>query len=307
MAERYGGPFSPQGKDAGDERRAQRPERGAPQGPPRHPFEGKRRSRAGARVNVLFFVAVPFALMAFAQPPVSMALDLAAFAVLTLAAWLTREGVIAQEAYEARSVARRPAIPRKIMGSVLTGIGLAIGGLIPGESWLHPLLFGLLGAGLHAFAFGPDPMKDKGMEGVDMFQTDRVARAVDEAEKHLAAMSDAIRRAGDRQLEARVDRFQRTARDMFRTVENDPRDLTAARKYLGVYLMGARDATVKFADIWSRSRDMQARADYESLLDDLEANFTARTRTLLLDDKTDLDVEIEVLRDRLKRDGLTAE
>ena len=131
-----------------------------------------------------------------------------------------------------------------------------------------------------------------------------MARAVDEAEKHLAAMTDAMLRAGDRQMMARLERFQVVARDLFRTVENDPRDLTAARKYLSVYLLGARDATIKFADIWSRSRDTQARADYESLLTDLEQNFAARTQKLLLDDRSDLTVEIEVLRERLDREGV---
>ncbi len=47
---------------------------------------------------------------------------------------------------------------------------------------------------------------------------------------------------------------------LFRTVEGDPRDLTAARKYLSVYLMGARDATVKFADLYAQNRNTKARA-----------------------------------------------
>lgn len=145
------------------------------------------------------------------------------------------------------------------------------------------------------------------MEGIDQHQSNRVARAVDEAEGHLAAMKDAILRAGDRNLEARVERFQATAREMFRTVENDPRDLVAARRYLGVYLLGAKDATAQFADIWARSRDPKARADYEALLDDLEANFAARTRTLLEDDRSALDIEIEVLRERLQREGIRPE
>ena len=94
---------------------------------------------------------------------------------------------------------------------------------------------------------------------------------------------------------------------LIRTVEEDPRDLTAARKYMSVYLMGARDATIKFADIYGRSRDAQARADYMALLDDLEQNFAARTQKMLLDDRSDLNIEIEVLRDRLKREGIRAE
>ncbi|MBT8409164.1 MAG: 5-bromo-4-chloroindolyl phosphate hydrolysis family protein, partial [Alphaproteobacteria bacterium] len=159
---------------------------------------------------------------------------------------------------------------------------------------------------LHGFAFGMDPLKDKGVEGVDEFQAGRVARAVDEAEKHLGAMRDAILRANDRKLELRVERFQATARDMFRTVEEDPRDLSAARRYLGVYLLGARDATIKFADIYARSRDQTARDDYVALLDDLEDSFAARTRKMLLGDRSGLDVEIDVLRARLEREGVKA-
>ena len=172
---------------------------------------------------------------------------------------------------------------------------------------IEPLVYLVIGAVLHFLSFGPDPMKNKGMEGVDTFQSDRVARAVDEAEDHLSAMTDAMKRAGDRQMIARLEQFQTTARDLFRTVENDPRDLTAARKYLSVYLMGARDETIKFADIYARTGDAQARTDYAALLDDLEQNFAARTQKLLLDDRSDLNIEIEVLRDRLKREGLTSQ
>jgi len=246
----------------------------------------------------------PVVLLAFI--PAGLALNLTGFAVLMLAAWMTREGILAQEAYEARRIARRPALPRKIIASVLTGLGLFVAAFAANDSLLNPSIFAVLGFALHAFSFGIDPMRDKGMEGVDTFQQDRVARAVVEAEKHLAAMKDAILRAGDRKLESRVERFQDLARDMFRTVEEDPRDLTAARKYLGVYLLGARDATAKFADIYARTRDAKARADYEALLDDLEKNFAARTRAMLLDNKTDLNVEIEVLRERLEREGVHA-
>ena len=94
---------------------------------------------------------------------------------------------------------------------------------------------------------------------------------------------------------------------MARTVENDPRDLTSARKYLGVYLLGARDAARKFAEIWSRKPDEDARARFEGLLDDLERSFAAKTGRMLLDDRSDLDIEIDVLRERLERDGIRAE
>lgn len=295
MAERFGGKYSPGGAQGG-----------AGGGRPQPPYAGKTRTRVGGRTNILFFAPIPLVFRAFQEDPTGLALNLVAFGILMLAAWLTREGLIAEEAYNARRVAKRPAIPRKIFASVLTGAGLFIAGFAGSESLLNPVIFAVLGTALHSFAFGIDPLKDKGVEGVDSFQSDRVAKAVDEAENHLKAMSEAIARTNDRRLVARVEAFQRTARAMFRTVEEDPRDLTGARKYLGVYLLGARDATIKFADLYSRTRDDKARADYESLLDDLEKTFAARTEKMLLDDRSDLDVEIEVLRERLEREGVRA-
>ncbi len=287
MTERYGGKYSPGSASH-----------------PRRP-DGLRRSRSGARVNFLFIVPVAMLLVAFQLEPLGMFLKIVAFGTMMLAAWLTKEGLIAEDAYAARRVAKKPAIPRKIFGSVLTGLGLALAGLNP-ETFglLNPALYFILGTVLHFVAFGPDPMKHKGTEGMNDYQTDRVARVVDEAERHLAAMKDAIRRAQVPTLERRVADFVETARGMFRVVEDDPRDLTSARRFLGVYLLGARDATVQFADLYARSKNEEARADYEALLDDLENSFTQKTERLLLDDKSSLDVEIEVLRDRLEREGV---
>lgn len=290
MAQRFGGKYSPDPAP-----------NGRPDAP--NPFDNRQPAKAGARSTLLFFVALFFLPGAFTGSPKELVLGLAASALMLLSAWLTREGLMAEAAYNARSVARRPAIPRKAFGAVLTGaaIGLAAWGAQSGV--VFPALFAAIGAALHLGAFGADPMRDKGAEGIDPFQTDRVARAVDEAEKHLTAMGDAILRAKDRQLTQRVERFAATARSLFRTVEQDPRDLTAARKYLSVYLMGARDATIKFADLFAQTRDAKARQDYETLLTDLETTFAERTRHLLTDNRTDLDVEIEVLRERLQREA----
>ncbi len=296
MAQKFGGRFSPE--DTRPEARntdpaaSARASRAAPPAEPR--ITGK------WRLTVLYLSALTFLFPAFRGTPREMLMGLAAGGLILLATWLTREGLRAHAAYDARKVARRPAFPRKLAAAVIMGAALTLGGLIADTGLVYPVLFGLVGAGLHLLAFGPDPMADKGMEGIDVFQTDRVARAVDEGEKHLVAMKDAILRAKDRQLAARVDRFVAAARNLFRIVENDPGDLTAARKYLSVYLMGARDATIKFADIYARNRDAKARADYEALLGDLETTFARRTTELLKSSHSDLDVEIAVLRDRLK-------
>jgi hypothetical protein len=285
MAQRFGGKFSPDGKT--------------------HPAPAASAPKRGNfRVTLLFIAPLPLIWQAFGNGANALALNLIALGLLLLAAWLTRDGILAQAAYDARKIARRPALPRKIAGSLLTGLGLTIAGMASTGSLTAPILTGLVGAILHSLAFGLDPLKNKGMAGIDSFQSDRAAAAIDKAKARLAAMSDAILRSGDRTAQARVAQFQTTVRTMLRTIQDDPRDLTAARKYLSVYLSGARDATIKFADINARTADDAARDNYLQLLTDLEENFTAKTAKLLENNQADLDIEIDVLRDRLGRDGI---
>lgn len=291
MAERFGGRFSPK-----DLLRNNLP--GGPALPPtpRHPHEG--------RPKWITLAATPFLLGAFFQGATGLVTDLAAFGLIASGMWMTREGLVAQAAYEARRVARRPAIPRKLFGGILGGVGLGIGAAEPGL-WGQAALVGGAGLVLHQIGFGLDPMRDKGREGIDSFQQDRAQRMIDEGETYLDQMTDAIARAGDRRLTARVEMFAATVRHLFDRVRDNPGGLASARRYLGVYLMGARDATIRFADLYSQTQDGSARAKYLAFLDDLEKDFIARSDRLLDGDRDALDIEMSVLRDRLAREGLT--
>lgn len=280
MAQRFGGKYSPNGtanpKGTANAVSAQRP------------------------IRLMFILPFFFLIGGYFGTPEELIFAVAAFATLMGAAIFTREGLRAEAVYNARTIARRPALPRKAMAAVLMAVGLFLGARIGQTDAIMAAALGGLGLVLHVMAFGWDPMRNKGAAGMDAFQTDRVARYVDEAEATLTAMRAAIAPLGDRALQARIDAFATTARGLFRGVESDPSDLTAARKYLTVYLVGARDATVKFADHYAQTRDATARAAYESLLTDLQTTFASRSQALIGTSQTDLNIEIDVLRDRLK-------
>jgi len=253
------------------------------------------------RLRLMFLLPYLFLASAyFGDGPNQLFLGLGTFVVLTASAWITREGLRAQAEFDARSIARPPKLPRKLLGNVLMAAGLGLGAVLAGQPMVYVALFAATGALLHGLAFGVDPLRAKGLDGANDFQNDRVARAVEDAEAMLTAMAEAIARTKDRALAVRVETFAHTARHLFRNIEDDPGDLTAARKYLTVYLMGARDATAKFADHYAKTRDAAARHDYEVLLRDLETTFASRTKALIGQGRTGLDVEISVLRDRLK-------
>ena len=299
MAKRYGGKFSPDGTpDTAPDTPANR-------------FRGKKAYKSNIRAKLLFLIPLPLLFSGIGELKAGngtgMIYEWGALAALFLAAWLLRDGLQAEEAYNVRKVARPPAIPRKIFASVLTGTGVALAAFGGAHvAMFTSLIFGVAAAIAHSLSFGIDPLRSKGMEGFDAFDTDRVAKAVERAEKLLAETISASHRFNDRALEGRIESLASAARDMFRTVEEDPRDLARARKFMGVYLKGARDATIKFADLYARNRNPATRADYEALLGDLESSFAAQREVLLLDDRSDLDVEIEVLRDRLKQEGVSA-
>lgn len=291
MAQRFGGKFSPDGTPVEDEA-------------PRRQVTTTR-TAGKARVNLLYLAPLPLLWTAFRQDAIGMALDLGAAAVLALGVYLLSEGLKAEAAFDARKVAKRPAVPRKIFAAALCGLGVFMAAFsLDGGGTVQPLIYGIIAVVLHVVAFGFDPLKSKGVTDVDDFQNERVAKAVDAAEGYLDGMIASIKQTGDRRLEWRVEEFANVAREMFRQVEQDPRDLTAARKFLGVYLEGARDATVKFVDHYGKTKDATARLEYATLLQDLETNFSRRTEKLMESDRTDLDVEIEVLRDRLAREGV---
>ncbi len=289
MAQRYQGKYSP------NPLRQTAPQKGAaPEMAPATP-------QVGPRLRLMFALPYLFLISAFMnKSPDQFFLGLGSFSLLTASAWATRDGLRAHAEYDARTIARPPKLPRKILGNIAMGLGLALGAKMAGHPDVYLAMFGLLGMVLHGLAFGVDPLRSKGTQGENQFQSDRVARAVEEGEDMLAAMAEAIARTRDRALMVRVETFAHTARKLFRSIEDDPGDLTAARKYLTVYLMGARDATVKFAAHFDKSRDAAIRQDYEALLRDLETTFASRIQTLIGQGRTGLDIEIKVLRERLK-------
>jgi len=294
MAEKFGGRYSPGAQPKGPQAEAVR----------QAVAEDRQVDAAGAKANLMLVPPVVLAVLSFGQGPLVLATGLAGAASLVLAAWLLREGLRARAAFAHRTVARRPAVPRLILAAILCAAGTVLAAWTGAAGLPGSLLYGIIAGALHLAAFGIDPLADKRMEGIDTFQQDRVARVVQEAEGYLAAIRDHIASLGDRVLDLRVTSFLALARKMIRTVEQDPRDLTEARRFLVVYLMGARDATARFAAVYNRTKDAQARSDYEALLGDLETNFAARTDKMLSGGKEDMDLEIKVLRDRLGREGV---
>lgn len=229
---------------------------------------------------------------------------LGGYALMMFGAWMTGQGLKAEAAFAERMIAKPPAFPRKLFGAGMIGAALFSVMYLGIDVGLFPALFyAALAVGAHVYAFGMDPMKAKGVTSHDGADVSHVADRLEEAEAVVEATVEAARHIGDRRLQGRVDKLAFAARDILREIQADPRDFRRARRFLSVHLVGLRDATQKYATAKAKGAgDM--RAEYDDLLTDLEASFAKQRETLLIDDRVDLEIEIEVLRDRLKEENL---
>lgn len=294
MAKRFGGAYSPNGANQVDVK-ANVGKGGTGDAPAKIGY--------GLRRMLLTLPPGLIAIKSFFSGAGGLALYLGAAAILFLALWLLREGLRAEAAYEAREVANRPAIPRKIFAAFLWGAGLGLAILAQG-ALLPAILVGTIAAVLHLAAFGIDPMRAKGMDRVDARDYQRADRVLTEARAQVSHLRDIAAKIRDRHVEEALTDFAKTAQTMIERLQEDPRDVRSARKFLSVYLESAVNASMGYAALEAKTKDPAEKASYIALLHDLNANFAQKTEKFIENDKADLNVEMEVLKDRLARENL---
>jgi len=207
---------------------------------------------------------------------------------------------------------RRPAIADRLWrqlspktsGALLLALGSGI------TAWLgaghHPgiaLAFGLLTLlGVH-LAYGLNlsfqtPLGRRpglGAQG---------AASVREAARTLAAIEQAGQEIRQPELSARLAKIATLAQQILERLEDDPRDLWRARKFLTVYLEGVQRVVEGYAKTHDRVAAPELEQRFRQALETVETAFREQHQVLLERDVEDLDVQIEVLTQQLEREGM---
>ncbi len=306
---RFGGPNSPDASVRPPASTASsRPQGKSVSGALRLDTAGKKRVRFKKRGWFILAAATPLIFAGFSElsggDVFAMARNFGLFGLFGLSAFLIRQGGDAEEAYVMRKYASPPALPRKIMGSALLGITLALTGALGWQiDWIQALGLGILGAGASLLTFGLDPMSAKGEISLSGVTPQMVEDAIREAEEKIEGIERSAADIADRPLRDRLAKITARARDILKRIEQDPSDLRRARKFLKVYLDGALEATRKYADNQHDLGESGMYIKFRSLLDDMQQTFDAQHEKLLVNDQIDLDVEIDVLADRMKHES----
>ena len=208
---------------------------------------------------------------------------------------------------EGRALTQSPT-PWKLLGAVAAGAAAAAISLGSGDDLGMTLLYGALVACACVFTYGLDPRADRAaLEAAASkagIKSKDVIEALEEAHRKVRGIEDAAQGLHSRELKTRLDRICQRARTILAQLEQDPKNLTRARRFLVTYLDGTRDVVAKYA---AQQRDLDETVlaeNFRRVLTTIEQVFAEQEEVLKQDDKLDLEVQIEVLETQLKREGV---
>lgn len=214
-------------------------------------------------------------------------------------------GLVAEARYFLGERPDPPRLPLKLLSLGLTALGTTLAALAGGHTPMGALLLGALAGGGHRAFFGSDPaprhVELPQVAGVDVAA---VTAQIKQAHGRLRGIDSAAGAIAVPEFTQRLGRITAIGYRILAEIERDPRDASRARRFLNVYLDSAERITTEYARTHRQLRNRPLEEEFRRLLMEMETTFEAQHRQLLENDVLALEVEMEVLNERLRREGL---
>lgn len=104
--------------------------------------------------------------------------------------------------------------------------------------------------------------------------------------------------------QAQVDRIANQAESVLEGILADPGDIRRARRFMATYLERATTSVEHFAAAEAKGKAEAHRSDFNATLDVIEKSFADQKQRLDAEDSIDLEVQLDVLRKQMEREGL---
>ena len=221
-------------------------------------------------------------------------------------AWITRRGLSIEKEYARRKVSVPPTLPRKLIGACLFGIATFIVSKFIRD---HDLAFAtFMGAGALIgliLAYGRDPNKEKTAKNVPHgYSTGDVVAALEEAEAKIVDIENARRQIRNLEMKKHLHIITGQACEILGIIEEDPKDLRKATKFLHTYLTGAKRVTEGYVKATRHAHNNELSDNFREVLVNIENVFSEQKQKLIDNDVLDVDIQIEVLNTRLEKEGV---
>ncbi len=226
----------------------------------------------------------------------------ALFAGFMVAATVARHGFKLESKFKQKKLAKAPGTPFKSVAAIILAITTGLTAFFLSDySFLASILIGFATLAGFYLAYGMDPRRDKTGNISLGVSADEVFEALEAAEIKIATIETARKNISNIAFDQHLKRIIEKARGILALIEEDPKDLTRARKFLKVYLDGTARVTESYAKTHGRDATTEVLdSNFQEVLDSIEKTFDEQHKQLLENDQFDLDVKIEVLKTQLK-------
>lgn len=256
-----------------------------------------------------FILPLPLVFVVFKSLSAGRLLPFAASAIglalYFLAGYFLRRAHHYEKAAQRRKWQRPTRVPWRFSATVFTA---AATGLVAWFAAGHGLFISLGYAAVAflgvLFLYGRDPHYQDHTEGLVGVTVDELVDALDEAEARIDAIETAAGRVKQAGVRDQLKRIAVKSREILRIIEEDPKDLRRARKFLKVYLQSAREVAENYASDDHLQESATIKGNLGDALDLIEDTIGQQKQKLLDDDILELDVQIEVLQTQLKHEGI---
>lgn len=229
-------------------------------------------------LNVMFLAAFPLLLWVFQGSFTGIATALLEIWLFSMALRLISRGQKVQREYELAEVADRPALPRKLLGSVLIGVMVLILAGHQFQSLLLPLLSGLAATGLSILAFGLDPLRDKGMDDPAVIARMECEAAQEALSHRLDVVADQVAALQDAELIRRTDRARDLIDRLMQDTARDADSFARIRKPIETFAHMLSEEVQRLLDSAEGSDFTFARRRYMAKLQVMTESFSTHAR-----------------------------
>ncbi|MFO1129488.1 MAG: 5-bromo-4-chloroindolyl phosphate hydrolysis family protein [Rhodospirillales bacterium] len=230
-----------------------------------------------------------------------------AYALFALGAVLTRRGVQREIAEAARPTTAAHGPPLKTLAALVVGFAAGFTAFsVVGHDLLASIAYAIGATVGHLLLYTPDMKEGRVLPAWTRRAAGEAdARAILElAYERLESLNTAAGQIADREFRQRLGNISLAVGQILHLIETNPADLRRSRKFLNVYLDGAQQVATQYARAQAHEPSAEREHNFRTLLVDVENTCQQQYEKLLQHDALDLDVQIEVLSTRLRREGL---
>lgn len=257
----------------------------------------------------LFILPIPLllaAVVALARGEfASLVANASGFALFMLAGVWTRRGLLAAQPTKEHKHIQNIRIPLKNLGAATLVLATTFTAFFAAQHTVTiSIVFGLVALLAFHLLYRLEPWPRRQAEFSFGVNPEEAAKTLDQAEQRILAIEKASRDIGNLELKDRLQRISGRARKILQLIEDNPRDLRRARKFLTVYLEGTQKVTEGYAQTHQMTDSRELEHSFRNVLITIEEVFAQQQQHLLENNVMDLDVQIEVLAKQLKQEGI---